>query len=125
MPLRCPRCSTVVPEGPSPRCPTCGFAQETAVPAPRPPDTTLAIVGLLLNVLVLAGLGSIVGGRTQEGIWQLVLYLGGAIMLFVGILLTLVLVGILIIPLAALAMLAGWVWGVVTGIQMVQAAQGS
>lgn len=124
MPLRCPHCATTVPEGPAPTCPTCGFAAPARpAPAQAGTDQTLAIVGLILNILILPGLGSLIGGRTQEGIWQLVLVVGGAILMFVGMLLIIILIGFVIIPLAGLAMLAGWAWGIVTGVQMVQAAQ--
>jgi len=69
----------------------------------------LAIAGLILNILVLPGLGSIVGGRTETGVWQLVLFLLSIPLMFI-------LVGI---PLA----IGVWIWGVVTGIQMIQGAE--
>lgn len=69
----------------------------------------LAIAALLLNVLLLPGLGSIVGGKTTEGIIQLVLTL-------VGIPLSIFLVGI---PLIIVA----WVWALITGIQILQESE--
>lgn len=66
----------------------------------------LAIVALILNVLILPGLGSLIGGKTKAGVWQLVLSI-------VGIILSFVLVGIPIL-------IAAWVWGIVTGVQMIQ-----
>ncbi len=81
-------------------------------------NQALAIVGLLVNVLVLPGLGSIIGGRHQEGIWQLSLCLGS---LLLGILLIFTIVGILVaIPLLIFGPLAAWIWSLVTGIRMVQ-----
>lgn len=68
----------------------------------------LAIAALLINVLVLPGLGSIIGGKTNPGITQLVLFL-------IGIPLAFVIVGI---PL----MIAMWIWALVTGIQIVKEA---
>lgn len=65
----------------------------------------LAIVCLLLNILILPGLGSLIGSKTKEGIIQLVLF-------FVGVLLTLILIGIPIV-------IAAWVWGIVTGVQLI------
>jgi TM2 domain-containing membrane protein YozV len=63
-----------------------------------------AIVCLILNILILPGLGSLIGRKKKQGIWQLVLFL-------VGIPLVLVLVGI---PM----MIAAWVWGIVTGVEL-------
>ena len=66
----------------------------------------MAIAALLLNILVLPGLGSLIAGRTREGVIQLVLYI-------IGIPLIFVLIGIPI-------MIGAWIWGLVTGIQIVQ-----
>jgi TM2 domain-containing membrane protein YozV len=72
------------------------------------PDKNMAIVGLILNILILPGLGTIVAGDTKTGVIQLVLFL-------VSIPLMFVLIGI---PMA----FAIWIWSIVTGIKMVQAA---
>lgn len=69
----------------------------------------MAIVGLLLNVFVLPGLGSLVAGKTKTGIWQIVLVV-------LGVPLSIVLVGI---PM----MFAAWIWGLVTGIQLIKEAE--
>ncbi len=72
----------------------------------------LAIVGLVLNMFVLPGLGSLVAGKTRAGIWQLVL-------LFFGILLIMSLIGIIVgVPL----IIASWIWGIVTGVKAIEAA---
>ena len=63
-----------------------------------------AIVCLILNILVLPGLGSLIGRKKKQGIWQLVLFL-------LGIPLILVLIGI---PM----MIAAWVWGIITGVEL-------
>ncbi|MBW2982790.1 hypothetical protein KY327_00640 [Candidatus Woesearchaeota archaeon] len=68
----------------------------------------MAIAALLLNILVLPGLGTIIGGDTNNGVIQLVLFI-------VGIPLAFVIVGI---PL----MIAMWIWALVSGIQMVKEA---
>lgn len=81
---------------------------------------TLAIVCLLLNILVIPGLGSIIGGRTKEGVWQMVLIFGG---IFLGLLLTITIIGAFIgIPMMIFAPLAGWIWGVVTGADLIKHA---
>ncbi|MCD6464633.1 hypothetical protein J7L02_03885 [Candidatus Woesearchaeota archaeon] len=69
----------------------------------------MAIAALLLNILVLPGLGSLIGGRTTEGVIQLVLFI-------IGIPLCLVLIGI---PLV----IAMWIWALVTGIQIIKEAE--
>lgn len=69
-------------------------------------NETLPVIALILNVLILPGLGSIIGGKTKTGIWQIVLF-------SIGVVLSLILVGI---PL----LIAAWIWGLITGIQMIQ-----
>ena len=66
----------------------------------------LAIVCLVLNILILPGLGSLIGRKTTAGVWQLVLFI-------IGIPLAFILIGI---PM----MIAGWIWGIVTGVQIVR-----
>ena len=65
-----------------------------------------AIIGLVVNVIILPGLGSIIGDRFSTGVIQLVLFL-------VSIPLMFILIGF---PLA----LAIWIWALVTGIQMIK-----
>ncbi|NPA38207.1 MAG: hypothetical protein GXN99_00220 [Candidatus Nanohaloarchaeota archaeon] len=70
----------------------------------------LAIAALLLNVLVLPGLGSIIGGKTKEGIIQIILVLLSALLTFTFI-------GAVIgVPLGIVA----WIWGLITGINLVK-----
>ncbi len=69
----------------------------------------MAIVGLLLNILVLPGLGTIVAGQTKTGVIQLVVFL-------VGALLSVILIGI---PIA----FGAWVWALVSSIQILKTAQ--
>jgi len=66
----------------------------------------LAIVALILNMILLPGLGTLIGGRTKEGIWQLVLFL-------VGLPLSLIFIGI---PM----LIGAWVWGIFSGVKIVQ-----
>jgi TM2 domain-containing membrane protein YozV len=76
----------------------------SAIAPPPPPQAMLA---LLLN-LVAPGVGSIVGGRTVEGILQLVL-------LLIGLPLCFILVGI---PLC----IATWGWALSTGLRVMNEA---
>jgi len=85
----------------------------------------IAVIALLINALIMPGLGSIIGGRTKTGIWQLVLSIGGGLGIFVGVLLTVTVIGAILgiplIVLGSLAALVGWIWGIVTGIQLLSA----
>lgn len=83
-------------------------------------DKTLSIVGLIVNILILPGLGSIIGGKTKTGIWQLVIFLIGMCLVFIGIPLSFILIGIPILILGGCLTFAVWVWGIVTGVQMIQ-----
>ena len=78
-----------------------------APPADEPRLTQEVVAGRLLDILVWPGLGSLVAGR-NVGWAQGFLFL-------LGIPLALVLVGI---PM----MIGAWIWGLVTGIRLVQQA---
>ena len=69
---------------------------------------SLSIIGLILNVLVIPGLGSLINSRIKAGVWQIVLFVIGAIGMYFAYTFS----GILV--------LASWVWGLVTGIKMIQ-----
>ena len=74
---------------------------------------TLAIVCLLLNVIILPGLGTTIARSVQKkqlknGIWQLVLFV-------VGIPLILVIVGFFMMG-------AAWIWALVDSIKIVKEA---
>ena len=75
----------------------------------KKPSQGIAIAALLLNILILPGLGSLIGGRTTEGVIQLVLFI-------VGIPLSFVLIGI---PLV----IAMWIWALVTSVQIIKEAE--
>jgi hypothetical protein len=72
-------------------------------------DKTIAIVGLVLNIIILPGLGTVIGGgeeRRKTGIIQLVLAIISYPLMFV-------LIGF---PL----LLGVWIWALVTGLQMIK-----
>jgi len=69
------------------------------------PTETLAIVALVLNIL-LPGVGSLIGGKTKEGMWQLILAILSVPLMIFG-------VGFLVYLIAL-------VWGIVTGAQMIK-----
>lgn len=70
---------------------------------------TLAVISLILNVIIFPGLGSLVGGKTYDGVWQLIIAVIGVILSFFTI-------GIPIL-------IAAWIWGIYTGIKMIKEAQ--
>lgn len=129
---KCPQCATIVTyaAGFHPVCPQCGFAGTVAKPTPpaaqvlSPPapaplnrpassnNQALAIVALILNILVIPGLGTLIGGRTNEGLAQLGLIVVGFVLIFT----------ILLIPISIVAFIAAWIWGIVSGVQLITAA---
>jgi TM2 domain-containing membrane protein YozV len=82
--------------------------RDQSIPALAHPPPPQAMAGLLLN-LVVPGVGSIVAGRTVEGILQLVL-------LLIGLPLCFILVGI---PICV----ATWGWALSTGLRAMNEAQ--
>lgn len=134
---KCPQCATVVTyaAGFDPICPKCGFSgtapraapaftpapapasvPATAAPTARPaPSQAIAIVALVLNLVIVPGLGTLVGGRIGEGLAQLGLLVFGVLLIFT----------ILLIPISIVCFIAAWVWGIVSGIQLITAASQS
>ncbi len=87
-------------------------AMPKAMRRPSRGNLGLAIAGLIINIILFPGLGSIIAGRTKTGLWQL-------LMMVVGIVFTLTVIGAIIgIPL----MIVAWIWGIVTGVQAVKEA---
>ena len=79
-----------------------------------------AIAGLIVN-LFFPGLGSLIGGRTKTGIWQLVLLVLSWVLVFGGVFLLLLdSVLALLIILGWVVSIGNWIWALVTGIQMVK-----
>lgn len=75
----------------------------------RKPSQGIAIAALLLNILILPGLGSIVGGRTSTGVTQIILAIISIPLIFI----------VIGIPL----LIAVWIWALVTGIQIIKEAE--
>lgn len=74
----------------------------------KKPSKGIAIAAFILNILIIPGLGTLIAGRTKTGVWQIVIFI-------VSIPLWLILIGI---PMT----IAAWVWGLVTGIKLIQEA---
>ncbi len=82
------------------------------LPARKKISQPLAIVGLVLNILVLPGLGTLIAGKIKTGIVQIALVV-------VGMILTFTIIGAIIgLPLIFVI----WIWGIVTGAKLVQEA---
>ncbi len=79
----------------------------------------LAVISLILNFLVIPGLGSLIGGKTKAGVWQIILFFIGAIGTYTYYLPQFyyyyAAFGVL--------MLISWIWGIVTGTRMIQSAR--
>jgi len=67
-------------------------------------DFALPLACLLLNALVIPGTGTLIYGEKQLGLSQFFLWLVGVIFVLIGF------------PIA----FAVWVWGIVSGIKLVQ-----
>lgn len=85
-------------------------------------ENSMAVLALILNILIIPGLGSIIGKRITEGIWQLILTIGGFVLGFVFMFLVIIepMMMILGFFFMFLGPLAGWIWGLVTGIDLIR-----
>ena len=84
------------------------------------PSENIAIIALILNIFI-PGLGSLIAGKTNTGISQLILCYGGFV---IGILLTLTFIWAIIgIPLMIIAPISAWIWGMVTGAELIKKSQ--
>ena len=83
---------------------------------------TKAVVGLILNIIGFVGVGSLIGGRTKAGIWQVVLWILSLVLVFAGIFgaATGSAALALLTVLGYLLYLGDWIWALVTGIQMLK-----
>ncbi|MBS3133554.1 hypothetical protein J4470_05550 [Candidatus Woesearchaeota archaeon] len=97
----------------------------------KKPSMALAVASLIINAFLLPGLGTSLGGKTKQGILQLVIFVGGFL---IGIFATLMAVltmavssisGIILAFLAisgGAMMLAGWIWAIISGAMLVREA---
>lgn len=80
-------------------------------------SSSTAVIALILN-LILPGVGTLIGGKTKEGVWQLILALGSGIL---GVILILTVVGAPFgVLLIILGPLVAWIWALISGIKLVQ-----
>ena len=83
----------------------------------------MAVIALLLNILLLPGLGTLIAGRITTGIIQVVLLFLSWILIVVGVLFLAFLIGIPILIIGCLLSLSVWIWSLITGIQLIKEAQ--
>ena len=83
-------------------------------------NQTLAIIGLVLNIVILPGLGTLIGGRVGTGILQMVLFMLGTGLVIGGAIFAIFLVGIPFLIAGLLLMFSMWIWGIVSGVRMIQ-----
>lgn len=76
----------------------------------------IAIAALVINIF-LPGVGSMIGGRMKEGLTQFLIMVAG---IFAGIIFILSVVMIIpgIISMLILPLVA-WIWGIITGINLI------
>ncbi len=94
-------------------------------PTGSKPSMAVAVIALLINILLMPGLGTIIGGRMKHGLVQLLLlWLGGIIVTFLGFFLIMAspLMGLLVAMLGSLMVLAGWVWAIISGVLIIRDA---
>ena len=72
-------------------------------------EKNMAIVGLVLNVIILPGLGTLIGGGSKyrtQGIWQLIV--------------AIVSIPLMLLVIGFFSWAAMWIWALITGIKMIQ-----
>jgi hypothetical protein len=80
-----------------------------------------AILGLILNILVIPGLGSLVSGRKKEGIWQLIFYAIGFGLLILGALgFESNLLFVLPMLFGFLLLFLAWIWAIITSVSVLR-----
>ena len=101
------------------------------IPVVDKPSRVLAVVALMINAFLLPGLGTLLGGRTRQGILQLIMFIGGLIL---GIAATVLVVPALVVSLVlglflvflvmtgAVMMVIGWAWAVISGAILIRKA---
>ena len=82
--------------------------------ATRPPTESTALVGLLVNALCPPpGIGSLIGGKTSAGVFQILLFVVGLAFCFT-------VVGL---PVGVPMVFGSWIWGLVTGVNTLNEAK--
>ncbi len=83
----------------------------------------LAIASLLINIFLVPGLGTIIGGRWKTGLAQIILFVLSSTLIFAGVILSTILIGIPILIAGGILYLGAWVWAIVSGIQLIKESE--
>ncbi len=89
----------------------------------RKPSQIIAITAFLLNILILPGLGTIIGGRIATGVLQLIFFAFGTILMIGGALFAVLLIGIPFLIAGLVLMFAMWIWSLVSGIKLIRESE--
>lgn len=91
----------------------------------KKPSRGIAVAALLMNILILPGLGSLIAGKVGVGAVQLGLSVISAVLFAAGIVFSFLSsgIGIVLLVIGTLLGLAMWTWGLVTGIRLVKEAE--
>lgn len=87
------------------KCPSCGYEVKGVTSTSK----VMAIIGLIVNLFIWPGLGTLIGGNTGTGVIQMVLAL-------ISIPLIFILIGI---PL----LIGVWIWALVSSIQQINKSE--
>lgn len=81
-------------------------------------------IACLISNIIIPGLGSLIGKRTKEGIWQFLLLFGAPIL---GFLIGLIFIGSYLETIGTLLMVIGpfsaYIWGIKTGINLINESE--
>lgn len=88
-------------------------------PKNKKPDEGVAIAAFILNILILPGSGSIIGGKIESGIMQLILSFLGVFLIIFGIF-TNTLSSLLFVAFGIVMILGMWIWALVEGIELIK-----
>ncbi|MBI4895823.1 MAG: hypothetical protein HY831_05000 [Candidatus Aenigmarchaeota archaeon] len=86
----------------------------------KKPSEGMALAGLIINLLILPGLGSIINEKIKEGVWQIILVVIGVILILVGVFTMHSMLGWGLLGLGIILASAAWIWGLITGIKLIR-----
>lgn len=99
-------------------------AKEVSIQTKAKPSMALAIAALILNAMVLPGLGTLLGGRIKIGVVQVVVCVSGFVLGIFGFVIALLapILGLFLAMLGGIMVVSVWVWAMVSGVMLVREA---
>lgn len=100
------------------------MAKQKSVKSVNRPTQAMAIAGLILNIIVIPGLGSLINSR-KEGLWQIIFFIAGIGLLFYGIFSFSAMgsYALVLLVTGGILLLIAWIWGLITGIHLIKEAK--